>query len=180
MNRQRYVISRPGVSTSTINAVICLRSRPPTIFDGVRAITTSTPALIRFVHQSFSPFRMYAEPSAVGSARRFMLAGSEPAFHSVSANAEISWRATLGRLRRIRMNTREIIAADEKVAGETSAVLERIARGLGKLERFALAFDHLRCVDDGNRRRSFRLCAGFLSPATAGFFRRFERRFHNA
>ena len=73
-----------------MNAVICLRSLPLTIFGGVFAITTSTPALIKFVHQSFSPLRIKAEPSSVGSARRLMFAGSEPAFHSVSANAEIS------------------------------------------------------------------------------------------
>ena len=47
-----------------MNAVICLRSLPFTIFGGVFAITTSTPALIRFVHQSFSPLRMKAEPSS--------------------------------------------------------------------------------------------------------------------
>ncbi len=36
-------------------------------------------------------------PSSVTSARRLMFAGSEPAFVSVSANAEISLRATRGR-----------------------------------------------------------------------------------
>src|SRR6266480_3503207 len=77
-----------------MNAVICLRSLPFTIFGGVFAITTSTPALIKFVHQSFSPLRINAEPSSVGSARRLMFAGSEPAFHSVRAKAEISRRAT--------------------------------------------------------------------------------------
>src|SRR5207247_10043679 len=84
-------------------------------------------------------------------------------------------RAVLGRLRRIRMDPREIVAADKQVAGETAAVLERIARSLGQLERFALAFRHLRGVN--YRRRRLRLRAGFLSPATAGFLRRFERRF---
>ena len=47
-----------------MNAVICLRSLPFTIFGGVFAITTSTPALIKLVHQSFSPLRMKAEPSS--------------------------------------------------------------------------------------------------------------------
>jgi hypothetical protein len=79
MNRQRYAISSPGVSTSTMNAVICLRSFPPTIFDGVRAITTSTPAFTPLVHQSFSPFRMNSEPSWLGSAFRLSVAGSDPA-----------------------------------------------------------------------------------------------------
>src|SRR5207237_3031688 len=97
MKWHRYVISSPGESTSTINAVICLRSLPFTIFGGVFAITTNTPALIKFVHQSFSPFRMKAEPSSVGSARKLMLAGSEQAFHYVRAKAEILWRATLVR-----------------------------------------------------------------------------------
>src|SRR5919197_386984 len=97
MNRQRYAISSPGVSTSTMNAVICLRSLPLTIFDGVRAMTTSTPALTPLVHQSFSPFKTNSEPSSVGSAFRLSVAGSEPACVSVNANAEISPDATRGR-----------------------------------------------------------------------------------
>ena len=97
MNRQRYVISRPGVATSTMNAVICLRSLPPTIFGAVFAMTTSTPAFTPLVHQSFSPFRMNSEPSGVGSARRLMVAGSEPACDSVNAKAEISPPATRGK-----------------------------------------------------------------------------------
>src|SRR4029453_10630380 len=97
MKWQRYVISRPGQSTSTMDALICLRSLPLTIFDGVRAITTSTPAFTPFVHQSFSPFRMNSEPSAVGSAFKLSVAGSEPACVSVNANAEISPAATRGR-----------------------------------------------------------------------------------
>ena len=80
-----------------MKAVICLRSLPLTIFGAVFAITTSTPALIKLVHQSFSPLRMKAEPSSVASARRLMFAGSEPASVSVSAKAEISLRATRGR-----------------------------------------------------------------------------------
>ena len=82
MKWQRCGISSPGVSTSTMNAVICLRSLPFTIFGGVFAITTSTPAFSPLVHQSFSPFRMNAEPSGVGSARRLIVAGSEPACDS--------------------------------------------------------------------------------------------------
>src|SRR6266480_1870176 len=97
MKWQRYVISSPGELTSTMKAVICLRSLPFTIFGGVFAITTSTPALIKFVHQSFSPLRIQADPSSVGSARKLIFAGSEPAFHSVRAKAEISRRATRGR-----------------------------------------------------------------------------------
>ncbi len=58
-----------------MKAVICLRSFPPTIFEGVRAITTSTPAFTPFVHQSFSPLRMNSEPSIVGSAFKFKVAG---------------------------------------------------------------------------------------------------------
>src|SRR4029077_17240552 len=91
-------------------------------------------------------------------------------------------------LRGIRIDPLEIVTSDKKFAGKTAAVLERIARGFGKLERFALALGHLRGVDDSGR-RPFRLAtgrvrptggvrAGFLSPATAGFLRRFERTFH--
>ena len=80
-----------------MKAVICLRSLPLTIFGGVFAITTKTPAFTPLVHQSFSPFMMKAEPSSVGSARKLMFAGSEPAFHSVRAKAEISLRATRGK-----------------------------------------------------------------------------------
>ena len=77
-------------------------------------------------------------------------------------------------LRGIGINSIEIITSDEKIAGETAAVLERIAGGFCQLERFALAFRHLRRVDDGGH-RFFGSCAGFLSDL---FFRRFERRFH--
>ena len=48
---------------------------PLTIFGGVFAITTITPALMPFVHQSFSPLRMKSLPSAVGSACVCMLRG---------------------------------------------------------------------------------------------------------
>src|SRR3954451_21281399 len=97
MKWQRYVISNPGESTSTMNALICLRSLPFTMFGGVFAITTRTPALIRFVHQSFSPLRIHAVPSSERFAVRLMFAGSEPAFISVNANAEISFRDTRGK-----------------------------------------------------------------------------------
>src|SRR4051812_34361447 len=80
-----------------MNALICLRSLPFTIFGGVFAMTTSTPALIKLVHQSFSPFSTQELPSSEGSARKLMFAGSEPAFISVRANAEISCRETRGR-----------------------------------------------------------------------------------
>src|SRR5438093_2688751 len=48
--------------------------------------------------------------------------------------------AILGALRGIRVNSIEIVSPNKKVAGETPAVFERIARGLGELERFALPF----------------------------------------
>ena len=47
--------------------------------------------------------------------------------------------AILGALCRIRIDSIEIVAADEQVAGETAAVVERIARGLSEFERLALA-----------------------------------------
>ena len=40
------------------------------------------------------------------------------------------------------VNARKIVTADKKVARETAAIVERIARGFGQLERFALAFRH--------------------------------------
>ena len=83
--------------------------------------------------------------------------------------------AILGALLRPGIDPIEIVTPDEQVAREAAAVVQRIARGLGKLERFALAFGHLRGVDHGGRRRLFGFCAGFLSDL---FFRCFERRFH--
>src|SRR5213594_4626303 len=53
--------------------------------------------------------------------------------------------AIFGTLRGIRVNSIEIVATNKEIAGETAAVLERIARGLSQLERLALAFGHLRC-----------------------------------
>src|SRR6266478_3958679 len=51
--------------------------------------------------------------------------------------------AILRALRRIWINSIEIVTSDEKVAGETAAVLKRIARCFCQLERFAMAFRHL-------------------------------------
>jgi len=82
-----------------MNAVICRRSRPSTTFDGVRAMTTSSSATVPFVHQSFSPFRMNAWPSSVGTALVSMAAGSEPTFASVRAKAEIAPFARRGKYR---------------------------------------------------------------------------------
>src|SRR5262249_9356 len=81
----------------TMNAVICFLDLPLTIFDGVRAMTIMTPALVPFVHQSFSPLSIKYFPSSVGSACVCMAAGSDPTPVSVSANAEISPLATRGR-----------------------------------------------------------------------------------
>src|SRR6266516_1732219 len=83
--------------------------------------------------------------------------------------------AVLCTLRGIGVSPIEIVTPDEEIAGETSTILERIARGLSQLERLALAFGHLRCIDDGGRRGLFHFRAGFLSDL---FLRRFERRFH--
>src|SRR5262249_7141348 len=81
----------------------------------------------------------------------------------------------LGGLCRIGMDSIEIVTSDEQVAGETAAVFERIAGGLSKLERFALALGHFRCIDDGSGRAYFGLRAGFFSDL---FFGRFEWRLH--
>ena len=96
MKWQRRTTSTPGVSMSTTKAVILLR---PSV-DGVRAMTTITPALTPFVHQSFSPLMMKCAPSGVGSARTSIFAGSLPTFGSVSAKAETSPAATRGSHRR--------------------------------------------------------------------------------
>src|SRR6267142_772337 len=58
MKWQRCTTSTPGQSISTMNAVIRFFSLPLIILDGVRAITTSSSALVPFVHHSFSPFRI--------------------------------------------------------------------------------------------------------------------------
>ena len=41
--------------------------------------------------------------------------------------------AIVGGLCRVRMDSIKIVTSDEQIAGETAAVFERIARGLGKL-----------------------------------------------
>src|SRR5439155_27090485 len=76
---------------------------------------------------------------------------------------------------RIRMDSNEIVTSDEYVARETAAVFKRIARGLGKLERLALAFGHLRGVDHSCSCPLFGFCAGFLGDL---IFPCFEWRFH--
>ena len=53
--------------------------------------------MLPFVHHSFSPFKMYAVPSVVGTAVVDMRAGSEPTSFSVSANAEIAPFASRGK-----------------------------------------------------------------------------------
>ena len=97
MKWQRCTTSTPGQPVSTMNAVICLRSRPFTTFAGVRAITTSSSATVPFVHQSFSPLRMNASPSSVGTAVVCRFAGSEPTSVSVSANADTAPAARRGK-----------------------------------------------------------------------------------
>src|SRR5438132_11044638 len=73
------------------------------------------------------------------------------------------------------MNAPEIVATDEKIARETAAIIQRIARRLSQLERFALTLRHFRSVDDG-RGGLPRLDAGLFGGL---FFRCFERRLHN-
>jgi hypothetical protein len=89
----------------------------------------------------------------------------------------LSSLAILGALLRPWINPIEIVTSDEKIAREAAALVERIARGLGKLERFALAFGHLRGVDDAGRRRLFYFCRRFLSDL---FFGCFQRGFHRS
>jgi hypothetical protein len=60
-------------------------------------MTTSSSATVPLVHQSFSPLRMYAWPSSVGTAVVSIAAGSDPTFASVRANAEIAPRASRGK-----------------------------------------------------------------------------------
>src|SRR5437667_2688807 len=89
---------------------------------------------------------------------------------------EIFARGTIFRtLRGIRIDSIEIVTPDEKIAGKTAAVLERIARCFCQLERFALPFRHLRRVDDSDRRGLFGLRACLFSNL---FLRRFEGGFH--
>src|SRR2546429_8375196 len=97
MKWQRCSTFTPGHAVSTMNAVICRFSFPFTTLDGVRAITTSSSALVPLVHHSFSPLSTHAWPSGVGTAVVSMAAGSEPTPGSVSANAEIAPFARRGR-----------------------------------------------------------------------------------
>src|SRR5438477_94857 len=80
-----------------MNAVICRFSLPLTIFDGVRAMTTISSALVPLVHHSFSPFRIHAFPSSLGVAIVSIAAGSDPTPGSVSANAEMAPFASSGK-----------------------------------------------------------------------------------
>src|SRR5256886_480621 len=74
-----------------MNAVICLRSFPPTIFDGVRAMTTSTPAFTPLVHQSFSPFRTNSLPSGLDPATMSLRAEPSPDGSEFGLNGEKLW-----------------------------------------------------------------------------------------
>src|ERR1043166_9116284 len=87
----------PGHVVSTMNAVICRFSLPLTTLDGVRAMTTISSALVPLVHQSFSPFRIQACPSSLGTAVVSIAAGSDPTPGSVRANAEIAPLASRGK-----------------------------------------------------------------------------------
>src|SRR5438477_4367651 len=99
MKWQRWATSTPGQPVSTMKAVICRRSFPPTNLDGVRAITTISSALVPLVHHSFSPFRIQDFPSSLGTAVVSIAAGSDPTPGSVSANAEIAPFARRGKYR---------------------------------------------------------------------------------
>src|SRR5205807_937927 len=84
-------------------------------------------------------------------------------------------RDVFGALFWIRKNPVEIEPADEKIARETAAFVERIARTFRQLERGRFARRHFRGVDHRRgrcwlRRRFF----GYL------FFRCFEGRFHGS
>src|SRR5205085_7744962 len=86
------------------------------------------------------------------------------------------------------INPIKIVTTDEQIAGEAAPLIQWITRRFGKLERFALAFRHLRRVDHGCGHRLLWLAtgrvrvaaatglgAGFLGPGSAGVFRRFGR-----
>src|SRR3989442_12795 len=90
MKWQRCTTSTPGHLVSTMKAVICRFSFPFVTLDGVRAITTISSALVPLVHHSFSPLRIHACPSPLGTASVSIAAGSDPTPGSVSANAEIA------------------------------------------------------------------------------------------
>ena len=60
MNRQRCVTSTPGQAVSTTNALMAFVL-------AFLAMTTSSSAIVPFVHQSFEPLRTKPFPSGVGS-----------------------------------------------------------------------------------------------------------------
>ncbi len=277
MKWQRCGIASPGESTSTMNAVICLRSLPFTIFGGVFAMTTSTPAFSPLVHQSFLAIqdelgairrRVGAQThrGRIGPGVRFrerkgrdlvarharqiflflllraekqqrlrhadrLMGGDErgqvcvptaeqhrgPAiihlrqteaavllgnldresahreevvdillrdfagaidFIGVHVRFEISPQfgekpfargAIFGALLGERKDAVEIVAANEEVAREAAAFIERITGTFRQIERRGFPRRHLRSIDD---RRGRRLRAGFFSDL---FFRCFER-----
>ena len=68
-------------------------------FFGLRAITTSSSAMVPLVHQSFEPLRTKNLPSSVGSAVVASRAGSEPTTVSVRAKALMAPAAQRGRKR---------------------------------------------------------------------------------
>ena len=63
----------------------------------VLAITTRISATVPLVVQSFSPLITYSDPSSDRVAAVLMLAGSDPASFSVSANAEMAPLASRGK-----------------------------------------------------------------------------------
>src|ERR1700677_2342471 len=94
---QRETYSMPGVPFSTMKAVICFFSRPLTIFEGVRAMTTMTSATRPLVHQSLVPLITQLLPSGERVAEVDNPAGSEPASGSVKAKAEMAPLANMGK-----------------------------------------------------------------------------------
>ena len=88
MKRQRCSTFTPGQSVSTMKQLIFFVL-------GSRAITTSSSAMVPFVHQSFSPLRTNVSPCSSAVVDR--LAGSEPTCGSVRAKAEMAPAAHRGR-----------------------------------------------------------------------------------
>src|SRR5512143_3931738 len=66
-------------------------------FDGVRAITTISSAIVPLVHHSFEPLSTHSRPSAEGTAVVSSAAGSDPTSGSVSANADTAPLASRGK-----------------------------------------------------------------------------------
>src|SRR5437763_890502 len=141
MNRQRPTISTPGISISTMKAVIWFFVLPPTIFGGVLAITTSTPALIKLVHQSFSPLRI----------KYFKLLEEGVALVSI-----------FGALFGERQNSAEVQTAHENAFAKTAFLAGRVTRRFGESQRGALARRHFGSVDAD---------VGFFSPGGGVFGR---------